>query len=59
MSDCVVCPAPVGVRISQSPPLVDQLREAHAHIEVELLPPVGQHRLFRELLHKIAVQTAD
>jgi len=37
-------------------PLVDQLRKAHGPIEVTLLPPVGQHRLFLELLYKIAVE---
>jgi sirohydrochlorin cobaltochelatase len=37
-------------------PLVDQLRKAHRSVEVTLLPPVGQHRLFRELLFKIAVE---
>ena len=34
-------------------PLIDRLRKAHEAIEVELLPPIGQHRLFRELLGKI------
>ena len=37
-------------------PLVDQLRKAHGSVEVELLPPVGQHRLFQKLLYKIAIQ---
>jgi len=37
-------------------PPVDQLRKAHGSVEVTLLPPVGQHRLFLELLHKIAVE---
>lgn len=40
-------------------PLVDQVAEAYADIEVGLLPPVGQHRLFRELLYRIAVETAE
>jgi sirohydrochlorin cobaltochelatase len=40
-------------------PLVDQLRKDHAPVEVELLPPVGQHPLFRELLHRIALQSAE
>jgi len=38
-------------------PLVDRVRKAHEAIEVELLPPIGQHPLFRELLGKIAVET--
>ncbi|MFH1417245.1 MAG: CbiX/SirB N-terminal domain-containing protein [Planctomycetota bacterium] len=38
-------------------PLVAELRETHPHVDVEMLPPVGQHRLFRELLYKITVQT--
>ena len=37
-------------------PLIDRLRETHEAIEVELLPPIGQHPLFRELLGKIAVE---
>jgi sirohydrochlorin cobaltochelatase len=40
-------------------PLVDQLRKAHGHIEVTLLPPVGQHPLFLKLLHKIAVEETE
>ncbi len=40
-------------------PLVDQVRAVHRPIEVELLPPVGQHPLFREVLYKIAVQTTE
>ncbi len=40
-------------------PLVDQFRKAHAPVEVQLLSPVGQHRLFRELLYKIAVEAAE
>ncbi len=40
-------------------PLLEQIRETHPLIDVELLPPVGQHPLFRELLHKIASQSAD
>ena len=36
--------------------LVDEVREAHTSVEVELLPPVGQHRLFVELLRNIAAE---
>ncbi len=35
-------------------PLVDQLRKAHPSVEVTLLPSVGRHPLFQELLRKIA-----
>ncbi len=34
--------------------LVDQLRKTHQSVEVTLLPPVGRHPLFEELLCKIA-----
>jgi sirohydrochlorin cobaltochelatase len=37
-------------------PIVDQLRQTHESIKVELLPPIGQHPLFLELLAKIANQ---
>jgi sirohydrochlorin cobaltochelatase len=40
-------------------PLVDQLREAFGHVEVDLLQPVGQHPLFGELLYKIAAEEAE
>ena len=40
-------------------PVVDQLRSIHRSVEVELLPAVGQHQSFRELLAKIAVETAE
>ncbi len=40
-------------------PLVDQLREAHGSLDVELLPPLGRHPLFKELLCKIAVEGAE
>lgn len=33
--------------------LVDKVRQAHPNLEVQLLPPVGKHPLFMELLHKI------
>ena len=38
-------------------PQVDELRKMLGpSVEVELLPPVGQHRLFLETLHAIAVE---
>jgi sirohydrochlorin cobaltochelatase len=37
-------------------PLVTQAREAFSSVSIELLPPVGQHRLFRELLRTIATE---
>jgi sirohydrochlorin cobaltochelatase len=37
-------------------PLVARLREACRPVAVELLPPLGQHPLFRELLHRIATE---
>ncbi|UCG33314.1 MAG: CbiX/SirB N-terminal domain-containing protein [Phycisphaerales bacterium] len=40
-------------------PLVDKLRKDLAPIEVELLPPLGQHPLLRELLCKIALQSSE
>ena len=39
-------------------PVVDQLREAHPPVRIELLPAIGQHPLFVELLNKIAVEEA-
>ena len=40
-------------------PLIDRLRKGHGGIEVELLAPVGQHPMFKELLIKIAEQSTD
>jgi sirohydrochlorin cobaltochelatase len=40
-------------------PMVEQLRGLHRSANIELLPAVGQHRLFRELLAKIATETTD
>jgi sirohydrochlorin cobaltochelatase len=40
-------------------PVIDQLHKTHGPVELELLPPVGQHPLFRELLRSIAVEEAD
>ena len=37
-------------------PMVEQLREAFGTVDVKLLPPVGRHPRFREMLHEIAVQ---
>jgi len=39
-------------------PMVDELRQLYGTIEVELLPPVGRHPLFRELLREIALQSS-
>jgi len=39
-------------------PLVDRLSEAHPSIQLELLPPVGQHRLFFELVRELAIEAA-
>ena len=36
--------------------MVDEVRKAWATLEVDLLPPVGQHPLFRELLYSIAIE---
>jgi sirohydrochlorin cobaltochelatase len=41
------------------PRLVDQVRQTHGPLEVELLPAVGQHRLFRQLLRTIADEAAE
>ena len=38
-------------------PMVEQLRERFDGVEVELLPPVGQHALFREMLREIVVSS--
>ena len=35
-------------------PLVNQIREVFSSVDVELLPPVGQHPLFRDLLRSLA-----
>jgi sirohydrochlorin cobaltochelatase len=36
--------------------LVDEARQAHPGIDVQLLPPVGKHPLFMELLDKIIAE---
>jgi sirohydrochlorin cobaltochelatase len=40
-------------------PLVDQLAKDYDRVDWELLPPVGRHPLFRELLGTIAREAAD
>ncbi len=40
-------------------PMVEQLRDAFGGIDVQLLPSVGQHRLFRKLLHEIAARSSE
>ncbi len=40
-------------------PLVDEVRHAFGDVDIELLPPVGQHPLFQKLLREIAVQSAE
>jgi len=37
-------------------PLINQARAAFGSVEIELLPPIGQHRLFRELLRTLATE---
>ena len=37
-------------------PLISQAREAFSSVDIELLPPIGQHRLFRELLRTLATE---
>jgi hypothetical protein len=40
-------------------PTVDELCTAHRSVEIELLPAVGQHPLFRRLLASIAAETEE
>ncbi|MHC4218150.1 MAG: sirohydrochlorin chelatase [Planctomycetota bacterium] len=40
-------------------PMVEQVRDAFAGVDVDLLPPVGRHPLFREMLHEIAGQASE
>ncbi len=35
---------------------VDRIRQAHPEVDVQLLPPVGKHPLFNELLHTIVAE---
>jgi sirohydrochlorin cobaltochelatase len=37
-------------------PLVEDIQKTLAPGQMELLPPMGQHRLFRKLLYEIAVE---
>ena len=37
-------------------PLVDQVRSVYPSVDVQLMPPLGQHPTFSELLRKIAVE---
>ena len=37
-------------------PLVEEARAAFSSVDIELLPPLGQHRLFRELLRTLTVE---
>ena len=36
--------------------LIEEVREVHKDVEVELLPPVGEHRLFVKLLSNIIAE---
>jgi hypothetical protein len=36
--------------------MVDEARATYEHVEVELLPAIGQHPLFREVLVGIALR---
>ncbi len=40
-------------------PLVNEVARAHPTVDIELLPPVGQHPLFADLLSKIAEEEGD
>jgi sirohydrochlorin cobaltochelatase len=40
-------------------PMVEEARATYGHVEVELLPAIGQHPLFKELLIGIALQTDE
>ena len=40
-------------------PMVEEARAIYGHVEVELLPAIGQHPLFRELLVRIAQETDE
>ena len=39
-------------------PLVDEVRTAFPSTLVDLLPPVGQHPLFRQMLRQMVIQAA-
>ncbi len=38
-------------------PLVEEIRSTNASIDIELLPPMGHHPAFRDLLHKFIIET--
>jgi len=40
-------------------PLVEQLRQLYPAVEIELLPPVGRHPLFLEMLRQIALEGSE
>ncbi|MFC1530510.1 sirohydrochlorin chelatase [Gemmatimonadota bacterium] len=40
-------------------PLVDEVRSRHGQIDMELLPAVGQHPLFRDMLLELISGPAD
>jgi sirohydrochlorin cobaltochelatase len=40
-------------------PVVEELRAIHHSMEIELMPAVGQHRLFRELLAEIVSEEPE
>ena len=40
-------------------PLVDQVRQAYPHLDVGLLPAMGQHPAFVKLLYEIAATPPD
>ena len=40
-------------------PLVEQVRQAHPQLEVELMQAMGQHPAFVKLLYEIGAESAD
>jgi sirohydrochlorin cobaltochelatase len=40
-------------------PLVSEVREAFSSVHVELLPPMGQHPCFRDMLRGLAEEEAQ
>ena len=40
-------------------PAVEEVRAVHQSAEIELLPAVGQHRFFREMLAKITEEKSE
>jgi sirohydrochlorin cobaltochelatase len=39
-------------------PLIDEVRVNFELVEIDLLPPIGQHPLFREMLRSLAMEEA-